>query len=119
MFRKYSDYNEKPVWLLSSLLFNLYRFSPKYLRFEIRRVLNRLELAPYSKTLRRIFKEYHGIDVGMYTIGCFRNITFPAGTKIGRYSMVTHTAKHLYLDHPLDERSIHPMFHSKEYGLVG
>lgn len=118
MFRKYSDYNEKPVWLVSPLLFNLYRYSIKRIRFEIRRTLNRLELAPYSKTLRRIFKDYHNIKVGMYTIGCFRNITFPPGTKIGRYSMVTHTAKHLYLDHPLDQISSHTMFHSKEYGFV-
>jgi len=118
MFRKYSDYNEKPVWLLSSLLFNLYRFSPKYLRFEIRRVLNRLELAPYSKTLRRILYEYHNIEVGMYTIGCFRDITFPSGTKIGRYCMLTNTAMHLHVDHPLNLRSTHTMFHNKIYGLV-
>src|SRR3546814_1476992 len=47
------------------------------------RVLRRKELD--SVALRRLFADRYGIEVGLYSYGCFDPLRIPAGTVIGRY----------------------------------
>ncbi|MBK9127278.1 MAG: CatB-related O-acetyltransferase [Phycisphaerales bacterium] len=72
----------------------------------------------YSPTLRRIFRDYHGLDIGLYSYGCFDADRFPPGVTIGRYCSVAAGALVLNANHPLDRRSLHPFFYNPAHGLV-
>lgn len=106
-----SEYNDYPDWL-----FKLYRFKSGYLRKIIRKLmLRRLVDEFYSKTLRKIYSEYHGIDIGMYTYYAFHCL-LPPGTKIGRYSSCD---LHIYNgSHPITQKSSHPLSLNQDLGYV-
>jgi acetyltransferase-like isoleucine patch superfamily enzyme len=62
----------------------------------VRRLVLRLEGGPvYSRTIREIYRRYHGVDVGLYTIGpC--NVppgNLAPGTTVGRYSSIYYTVR--------------------------
>ena len=73
--------------VLSRLLYRLYAVRQEKLRNLILRVVTKLEKGEMvSRTLRRIFLDYHHVDVGMYSYGgCFDPLRIGAHTKIGRY----------------------------------
>ena len=65
----------------------------------------------YSVTLRRILREYHGVEVGAYSYGeCTVPGSWPAGVKVGRYVSVARDVRVLLRDHPVDRLSMHPFF---------
>lgn len=99
------------MWL-SELLYRLYAIESRLLRLIIRAVIRRLEGGEmYSTTLRRIFKEYHRIEVGMYTHGgCFVPGSVDPGTTIGRYCSIASGIRILNRDHPMDFKSMHAFF---------
>lgn len=66
----------------------------------------------HSKTLRRIFTAYHGVDVGMYSYGCFVPENIPAGTSIGRYCSFATGVTIFNTNHPFDRISQHPFFYN-------
>jgi len=71
----------------------------------------------YSVTIRRIFKAYHDIEVGMYTgRGCFYYGNFPPGTRIGRYSAIYKTAIAFSANHPMNLKSTHALFYNPNLG---
>lgn len=70
----------------------------------------------YSKTLRRIFKELYDIEAGIGTYGCFTT-NFRPHVRLGNYCSIAPGVQRLVGNHPLDEISTHPIFHSKEFGL--
>jgi|GEM_PF-1668086 virginiamycin A acetyltransferase len=70
-----------------------------------RRCVLRLEKGPvYSRSVREILARYHGVEVGLYTIGpCETDPDqFAAGTVIGRYCSVYYTARILASDGPVE-----------------
>ncbi|MDW8380811.1 MAG: CatB-related O-acetyltransferase [Verrucomicrobiota bacterium] len=72
-----------------------YGRTPSTLQGCLRRLVLRLEGGPvYSCSIREIFWRYHGVSVGMYTIGPCESepSNFAAGTRIGRYCSVYYTA---------------------------
>ena len=81
----------------SFILFRLYgMMRTNVLRSLLRRLVLRLEGGPVlSVTARAIFLKYHGVEVGMYTVGpCEEHPgRFPPGTTIGRYSSIYWTAR--------------------------
>jgi acetyltransferase-like isoleucine patch superfamily enzyme len=72
----------------------------------------------HSPTLRRIYRDYHGVDIGLYSYGCFDPDRFPAGVTIGRYCSVAGGAVVLNANHPLDRQSQHPFFYNPAHGVV-
>ena len=72
-----------------------------------------------SQTLRRIFLDYHDVDVGMYSYGgCFDPICIGAHTKIGRYCSFASGVWRFNGNHPVKVKSSHPYFFRPEFGFV-
>ena len=108
---------KEPEWLFK-LLYNIYRFQNRYLRKIIREVILRREGAElYSKTLRKIYAKYHGVQVGMYSYGAFHQI-LPSGTVIGRYSSMPRDLLVINASHPITHRSSFPFFFNPDLGYV-
>lgn len=71
-----------------------------------------------SERLRRRFRERHGVEVGLYSYGCFDPRRIPAGTEIGRYCSFAPTAQIFNADHGLGFLSLHPYLYNPACGLV-
>lgn len=106
--------------VLSKLLYKLYAIKIGKFRNIILSLIKRLEKGQMrSKTLRRIFLHYHGIEIGMYSYGgCFDPVLFRAKTKIGRYCSFATGVCRLKGNHPMRYRSMHPFFFSPYFGYV-
>ena len=73
----------------------------------------------YSVTLRRILREYHGVDVGAYSYGeCMEPGSWPAGVTVGRYVSVARGVLVFLRGHPVDRLSMHPFFFNSTLGWV-
>lgn len=69
-----------------------------------------------SITLRRIMRDFHGVDIGLYTDGgCFIPFAMPPNTTIGRYSSIAHTAD-CVANHPMNTKSSHALFYNPVMG---
>ena len=97
---------------MSNLLFKLYRINSGKIKSLIIKIIYKIEGGQfYSKTLRKIFKEYRGVDIGMYTHGgCFNEFHFDRHTTIGRYCSIASTAYALNRNHPMEYKSTHAFF---------
>lgn len=104
--------------MLTQLWMQLYRIPNRTYRHVIRWLVCRFERGEcHSVTLRKIFKEFHGLDIGMYTIGnCFLPWEFDSGTTIGRYCSIARWARALNVNHPMDGKSTHPFFSNPSLG---
>lgn len=108
---------KEPEWMVK-LLFNIYKFPNRYLRKIIRVVLLRRKWAEfYSKTLRKIYSKYHGVEIGLYSYGAFHQI-LPSGTVIGRYSSIPRNLLVIMGSHPINHRSSFPFFFNPDLGYV-
>jgi virginiamycin A acetyltransferase len=106
--------------LLPALLFKVYALNSRMLRKTIRVLLTRLEGGEMlSSTLRRIFSEYHKIEIGLYSYGsCFDLECIGAHTKIGRYCSFASGVCILNRNHPVEFKSTHPYFFNTQLGYV-
>jgi virginiamycin A acetyltransferase len=106
--------------VISSILYKLYPGRGRTVRRFIRWIVFKLEGGQfYSKTLRKIMKDYHGVEIGMYTHGgCFEIHAFERETKIGRYCSIAVGAKGFTLDHPLEFKSTHGFFFNPNCGYI-
>ena len=93
-------------------LFKLYRIHNNRLRRIILKILYRLENGDiYSPTLRKIFKEYHIVEIGIYSHGaCFIPGQIDKYTKIGNYCSIAPTASVMNRNHPMEYKSTHGLF---------
>lgn len=98
--------------VIGEALYRLYRYRRKRLRELILWLVKKLEKGMvYSVTLRRIFKDYHGVEIGMYTHGgCFVPGNFDYHTTIGRYCSIAADVHVFNRDHPLNFKSTHAFF---------
>lgn len=103
--------------MLTYFLYNAYRFAT--LRRRVINLLYRLEGGDfYSQTLRRIFRDYHEVEVGLYTHGgCFVPRAIDRFTTIGRYCSIAHGVRTLNQNHPMDFKSTHGFFFNPELGF--
>jgi len=62
----------------------------------------------YSLTLRSIYKDYHKVEIGMYSYGCFNTPAIGQTTIIGRYCSFAAGVCVLRANHPLTHKSLHP-----------
>lgn len=98
--------------LIDTLLYKLYRFKFRSLRAVIIWIAYKRDGGPmYSSILRRIFKDYRKVDIGMYTHGsCFILGNFNRYTTIGRYCSIAAGVRVFNRDHPTDYKSMHIFF---------
>jgi len=102
---------------LGETLCSMYRF--KKLRNPVLSIVKKMEGGEfYSLTLRKIFKEYHKVDVGMYSYGCFKIPEFGPTTIIGRYCSFAEGVCIFRANHPLTHKSLHPFFYNPRLGIV-
>ena len=105
---------------MNNLLLKLYKIENPYLRQAILNIVDRIEGGElFSKTLRKIFSQYHTIDIGMYSYGgCFSLRNVPPGIEIGRYCSFARNINIQNRNHPLQNKSLHPFFFNPRFGLV-
>lgn len=90
------------------------------MHFLKQRQLRRLLANQYeSRELRELFRKRYGIDVGMYSYGCFDQNRFDRNTQFGRYCSIATTAVRFGRNHPVDKLTMHPYFYNKRLGVVG
>ena len=72
----------------------------------------------FSQTARRILRDYHDVDIGLYTHGgCFRPGQFDRHTTIGRYCSVASDVRTFNRDHPTSFKSTHAFFFNSSLGF--
>ena len=107
----------------STVLFSLYgRLKGKGSRLALRSLVLRKEGGPvYSLTIRKIYRAFHGVDVGLYTIGpCdVAPGNLAPGTTVGRYSSIYYTVRTLADDESMSHGSDHKRFPSAAFGRLG
>jgi len=105
---------------LSWILFNAYKCERGVIRRFVLNVVPRMEGGEYfSKTLRKIFAEYHKINVGMYSGGgCFNPTQIDKYTTIGRYCSVARIVRTMNRNHPMHLKSTNALFFNPCFGYV-
>jgi acetyltransferase-like isoleucine patch superfamily enzyme len=105
--------------IVTDILFKLYRTRNHRLRRRILTFVTALEGGElYSKTLRKIFKDYYDIKIGLYTMGgCFTPYQIDRHTTIGRYCSFARTLRIINRNHPLEFKSTHALFCVTSYHL--
>jgi len=105
---------------IGNLLFRLYRIRRRGLRRIIVRIVGDLEGGEMrSKTLRRIYSEYHSVTVGMYSYGgCFNPQLIDTDVEFGRYCSVADGVGVFTRNHPMNHKSMHPIFFNVALGYV-
>lgn len=104
---------------LADTLFKLYATPSSRLRSYILRVVLRLEGGElYSTTARRILKEYHKVDVGMYTQGACVIGQLDKYTTVGRFCSFSPNARVMNRNHPMNYRSMHALFFNPVFKQV-
>lgn len=98
--------------LFCNLLYKLYAIKSGIIRnIVLRLMLKFCDGELRSTELRRIFREYHNVEVGNFTTGgSIIDSKVAPGTIIGRYSSIAGTAIILNRNHPMDFKSTHAFF---------
>ena len=104
--------------ITGKLLYTLYRFKNPQLRRFVLNAAARLERGEfYSATLRAIFKDYHRVEIGMYSYGgCFTPGNVDPLTTIGRYCNTAYTIRVFNRNHPCEFKSMHAFFFNSKTG---
>jgi len=71
-----------------------------------------------SQRLRRIYRAWFGVEVGLYSYGCFDPARFPPATRFGRYCSVANSAAVFDTDHPVEAAILHPVAYHPGFGAV-
>ena len=105
--------------LCAKLLYRGYAAAGPRLRDVIRRRVTALEGGEmFSQTVRRIFKEYFDVEIGLYTHGgCFEPGQFDRYTTVGRYCSIARDVRVFNRDHPTAFKSTHAFFFNPKLGF--
>jgi virginiamycin A acetyltransferase len=118
----HSNLKEGNTMPCSSILLQLYRRAGRdFIRSWMRKRIVEWEGGPaHSQTIRRIFREFYQVEIGLYTAGpCrMRPQVFHRGTSIGRYSYIADTVRTFTRNHPRNTRSTHGLFYNPALGKV-
>jgi virginiamycin A acetyltransferase len=71
-----------------------------------------------NQALRKLFASRYGIEVGLYSYGCFDRWRMPAPMRVGRYCSIASTVRSAPANHPLDAISTHPALYERSFGVV-
>jgi virginiamycin A acetyltransferase len=90
--------------LFSSFILQFYQLTKsECLRSALRSLALRMEGGTvYSLTIREIYRRFHGVTVGLYTVGpCTSEPgSLAPGTTVGRYSSIYYTVRTIAQDYP-------------------
>jgi len=70
----------------------------------------------FSHTARRLMRDWHQLDIGAYSYGCFDDSRFAGGARIGRYVSIARSVRSYRRNHPSLSLSTHPFFYSERFG---
>lgn len=106
--------------MICNLLFSLYKINRKNSRRFVLWMLNKIEGGQFrAKTIRKIFYNYHQIEIGMYTHGgCFNPNWIDRYTKIGRYCSIASHVRIINANHPIELKSSHAFFFNPVLGYA-
>ena len=98
--------------MLSQLLYKIYGIKNSLIKKIALKAISKIEGGQiYSKTLRRIFKDYFDIEIGMYSHGgCFDPSHIDRFTTIGRFCSIAPNVMVYNRDHPIHFKSSHALF---------
>lgn len=68
--------------------------------------------------LRRVFRKYHGVEIGEETYGCFDSNRIPPGTRVGKYCSFAAEFMVIPTDHLMSAVSTHPILFKPHLGVV-
>ena len=71
-----------------------------------------------DQRLRMMYKSLYGIDVGLYSYGCFDYRRFQAGLTVGRYCSFAWTSRRLNGNHGMQYLTMHPYAYNTGLGIV-
>ena len=71
-----------------------------------------------SPALRAFFTQRYGIEVGLYSYGCFDRWRMPGPLKIGRYCSFGNTVRVVDSNHPFDGITTHPLIYDASHGVI-
>lgn len=71
-----------------------------------------------SVELRQWFAQDFGVEVGLYSYGCFDRWRFPHRTRIGRYCSFAKSVRVVEANHPLDALTTHPFLYDPRFGVA-
>lgn len=95
----------------------IYYFSDKMILGKI--IMNFLKKRQFeSNILRKIYKQKFGLDIGLYSYGCFDHTRFPKGTKIGRYCSFGPGIRIFNGNHHIESAMTNPYLYNVSLGLV-
>jgi len=105
--------------IIATILYKLYALRRGRIRQFVLYLVLKLEGGYFlSETLRKILRDYHDIDIGLYSYGWFSFGPIAEHTKIGRYCSIGPDVRILPENHPLNYKSTHPYFYLKSLGFV-
>jgi acetyltransferase-like isoleucine patch superfamily enzyme len=89
----------------------------KYIRGLIKRIILKREGGFfYSHTIRKIYKDYHNIEIGYGTYGgCFNTSNIRPNITIGNYCSIASKVDFLRANHPLNDFTMHPIGHRSSF----
>jgi len=104
--------------IIAGLCYRLYARKNYRLRSLLLSLVSRAEGGEiYSRTMRRIFKDYHKVEIGLYTHGgCFVPGQVDKHTTIGRYCSFARTMRVMNRNHPMNFKSSHGFFFNPALG---
>lgn len=71
-----------------------------------------------NSKLRAYFSRRHGIEVGLYSYGCFDAWRMPGPMRVGRYCSIAKSARVVPNNHPMSALTTHPLLYERRFGLV-
>lgn len=105
--------------IIATILYKLYALRRRSIRNFVLYLVPKLEGGHFlSETLRKIFRDYHDIDIGLYSYGWFHPGSIAEHTKIGRYCSIGPRVCILPQNHPVTFKSTHPYFYNSLFGYI-
>jgi virginiamycin A acetyltransferase len=105
--------------MISCALYGLYGTRSRSVRRMVLHLVPKLEGGELlSGTLRAIFRDFHNVEIGLYSYGWFSPARIAPHTIIGRYCSIGPGVCILPQNHPLTFKSTHPYFYNPLYGCL-
>lgn len=100
------------------IIIRIYSILPKKMKILCEKIIKKLEKGEYrSHTLRKLYKDYYGIEVGIGTYGCFLQEKYKY-IQFGNYTSIASGLEFFPRNHPKDYATMHPAFYNRELGFV-
>lgn len=73
----------------------------------------------FSRTIRRLFVDFHGIYIGYGSYGgCFSTDTIPRNVTFGNYCSIAPNVRIFRANHPIESFTTHPILYNPACGYV-